>query len=172
MLRAVPFLPMVLGCSVGDTERPIPPVSDSTSDSGSHNTDDGAAEPACLVEVWDDLDGDGYGVDGSQGFVDCASVEETATTGGDCDDADSSVHPGATEVCGDEIDEDCDGASPPCGFGGDYTIDDGTLLYASEYLDAQDAPALGWSIAAYEHPDTRDFELLVASYDAGPDDAT
>jgi MYXO-CTERM domain-containing protein len=29
--------------------------------------------------------------------------------GGDCDDSDDSVHPGADEVCDDEVDNDCDG---------------------------------------------------------------
>lgn len=33
----------------------------------------------------------------------------------DCDDADASVHPGATEVCEDGVDQDCDGADLGCG---------------------------------------------------------
>lgn len=40
-----------------------------------------------------DADGDGY----------CA-------TEGDCDDNDASVNPGASEVCGDNVDNDCDGS--------------------------------------------------------------
>ena len=53
-------------------------------DSGPDTTDTG--DP--VVEV--DDDGDGYSVDG-----------------GDCDDGDASVHPGATEVC-NGVDDDCD----------------------------------------------------------------
>ena len=34
--------------------------------------------------------------------------------GVDCDDASGSVHPSASEVCGDGVDQDCSGADTPC----------------------------------------------------------
>jgi hypothetical protein len=65
--------------------------------------------------VWfKDADGDGYSDGISQTSVTrpsdiyYASSELTATSG-DCNDNDPNIHPGATEVCGDGIDNNCDG---------------------------------------------------------------
>ena len=52
-----------------------------------------------------DEDGDGWCAEGAvlaEGFVGCQP--------GDCDDAAGAFHPFAEDVCGDEVDHDCDGA--------------------------------------------------------------
>lgn len=63
----------------------------------------------CDGEDPTDLDGDGY--DGGPG-------------GNDCDDNNSSIHPGAEENCDDGLDGDCDGlgdaVDPDCSDGNDH----------------------------------------------------
>jgi hypothetical protein len=46
----------------------------------------------------------------------------TVGNGVDCDDADRDVHPGATDLCGDGRDDDCDGIDRPCPAPGDVLI--------------------------------------------------
>lgn len=54
--------------------------------------------------VCQDADGDGF--------------TDSACGGQDCNDADPSIFPGAPEVCGDGIDQDCSGADLACETGG------------------------------------------------------
>ena len=67
----------------------------------------------CLC--WADADDDGYRPDAVSTVIssdlDCHDSGEatTADITGDCDDFDPSVHPGATEIINDGIDQDCNG---------------------------------------------------------------
>jgi hypothetical protein len=67
--------------------------------------DDGATGAATWYA---DADGDGYG-DASSTTTSCSMPGGYVASGTDCDDADSAVNPGATEV-GNGIDDDCDGS--------------------------------------------------------------
>jgi hypothetical protein len=63
-------------------------------------------EPVGLSPRYADGDGDGYG-DPASALTDCDPPEGYVEQGGDCDDGDDGVHPGAGERC-DELDQDCD----------------------------------------------------------------
>ncbi len=60
-----------------------------------------------VAPVFTDEDGDGYG----GGYVGeaCAPLGDTTDNGGDCDDGDALIRPGAPERCND-LDDDCDNA--------------------------------------------------------------
>ena len=87
-----------------------------------------------------DLDNDGYG-NGASGVAEaCTAPAGYVSSNSDCNDDNASVHPGATEICGNSIDDDCDGQTDEtCGSpdndGDGYTIaqgdcnDNNTTIY-------------------------------------------
>jgi hypothetical protein len=79
-------------------------------------------ENAPPVMMWPDGDGDGYyGVAVGTPKLGCGNTPGYATRGGDCNDMDAAIHPGATEICNNK-DDNCDGqiderVRPQCGVG-------------------------------------------------------
>jgi len=82
------------------------------------------ADEACPADP-NDVDDDGDGVTENQG---------------DCNDASPTVHPGAAEVCGDGIDQDCNGADAVCPPDPNDVDDDGDGLTENQG-DCNDADA-------------------------------
>ncbi|MCP4740995.1 MAG: hypothetical protein GY871_02020 [Actinomycetales bacterium] len=68
-----------------------------------HKSADGLDSACDQVTGFLDADGDGFG---GEGEASCS--DQVVELGGDCDDADASVHPSAQETC-NGIDDDCDG---------------------------------------------------------------
>jgi len=85
----------------GATEGPLgdPTCSDTLDNDCDDLTD--AEEPSCDPCV--DVDGDGYG---SSGFLNCTYPEP------DCDDNNPDVNPGAAEILGNGLDDDCNPETP------------------------------------------------------------
>lgn len=74
----------------------------------SANANDGSCVYATL-EYYVDADGDGYGT-GSSSLYCSDPGAGFSTVDGDCNDGNPAVRPGATELCSNGIDDDCDGA--------------------------------------------------------------
>jgi hypothetical protein len=114
--------------------------------------------------VWyPDADGDGWGDE--DGVVnDCTEPEGAVVTiGGDCDDGDPAVNPGATEICFDGVDNDC-AESPEC------TVADGALLPGDELakvtIGGTDAPAVALDVYDLDGDGVDD--LVTGAWLAGP----
>jgi hypothetical protein len=66
-----------------------------------------APDPVDATVWYLDADGDGFGA--GEGRLACTAPSGHVEDGGDCDDSDSSVWPGAVDEPGDGVDQDCDG---------------------------------------------------------------
>ena len=95
-----------------------------------------------------DNDKDGYGVDGEGQCLCGPEGSFTASLQGDCKDNDKLVSPGAGELCGDGIDNNCDMAIDEVGAGGcvlyyeDSDKDGFGIESSSKCLCAAEAPFL------------------------------
>ncbi|MEE2751565.1 MAG: MopE-related protein, partial [Myxococcota bacterium] len=73
---------------------------------------DGTPDEGSAIDAdswYADLDGDSYGDDDSE-VTACADPGGVVPDGGDCDDSDPAISPGAAETCdAANVDEDCDG---------------------------------------------------------------
>lgn len=92
---------------------------------------------------YEDVDGDGYGV--GDPVQACEAPEsDSAIRDGDCDDADGTQYPGAEEVCGDGVVNDCDGelaaARAACPWGGELSTYFGDEDALVSHASADDLP--------------------------------
>ena len=93
-------------------------------------------DPASVDTWYTDGDGDGYGDALVAGWASCESPPAAALLGGDCDDGDATVSPGAVELCATAYDDDCDGLDGDADPGG---VSDGVLGYKDDDRDGYGA---------------------------------
>ncbi|MEZ4316277.1 MAG: MopE-related protein [Myxococcota bacterium] len=92
-----------------DTDWMINPFAAEFCDAIDHDCDgDPTADAVDMVPYWNDGDGDGYGVGTVVDLV-CQIPSGAAGQGGDCDDSEPDIHPGASETPFDDLDQNCDG---------------------------------------------------------------
>ena len=104
----------------------------SVSPAASETVADGADQDCDAVDAcYADADGDDYGttvvIPGSS--LSCVAGDGAAVAG-DCDDADAAINPAATELAGDEVDQDCDEAES-CYVDADYDAARSAFVVAS-----------------------------------------
>ena len=118
-----------------DSDAATHPGAEDICDGADNDCDGRIDEDAPVVTGFEDVDGDGHG-DPDRPVETCEAVEVVAV-GDDCDDANAAVSPSATEICGNGIDDDCDGGAAGCLPSGSLDLaTEGTLVAAatgSEY---------------------------------------
>ncbi len=88
---------------------------------GLDNNCDGSVDEGLLTYTYyPDTDGDGFGDPGNP-LVTCVTPIPAGYVldNTDCNDNDVYINPAATEICGNGVDEDCDGADKVCDIGDD-----------------------------------------------------
>jgi len=106
-----------------DGDRSVNPGATEVCD-GRDNDCDARVDEGVPPHTWyADADADAFG-DPATSLTQCSPPAGYVVDNTDCDDGNASVHPGAPEVDGDGIDQDCDGTDP--GGTGSDTGDTGT----------------------------------------------
>ncbi len=74
------------------------------------NNCDGQIDEGVLTTYYEDADGDGYGNLNAPVYAcqTCLTLGCPTLNNTDCDDNNTAIHPGVTEICGNNIDENCD----------------------------------------------------------------
>jgi hypothetical protein len=96
--------------------------------------DDDSLDPKSATTLYADTDADTYGDPGANVLSCEGELTGYSADATDCDDASDTVNPGVAEVCGDEVDNNCD--SQGCGWSGsaDTTDANASIIGSADYI--------------------------------------
>ncbi len=130
-----------------DNDKTIFPNAPETCGDGIDQDCDGSDQTCSTTggtQYFRDYDGDGYGKLTNSiyaSYLPAGYVQNSA----DCNDYDATVYPGAKEICGDSIDQDCDGADEFCPVSATFYQDNDNDNYGNLNVTKQLTGAItGW----------------------------
>ena len=104
---------------------------------------DSSTDEGVTTTFYRDADGDSYGTS-STTTEDCTAPSGYDADDGDCDDTDGNINPDAAEICGDGVDNDCDGTANSCSVNGTFDLE---TDYDLSWYDSSASSYGGWSMA-------------------------
>jgi hypothetical protein len=114
-----------------DTDDAVFPGAEEVCNGVDDDCDTELDEGLAITTWYSDADTDGYG-DPTVAVESCGEMEDMVADNTDCDDTEITVNPGATEVCNDGLDNDCDGTANDCGLPTTGTAADATASISAE----------------------------------------
>lgn len=132
---------------------------------GLTDDNDTSVDTSGFSTFYRDADGDGYGVS-SPTTQSCDAPTGYANQGGDCADTSATISPVTPEICGDGVDNNCDGLDPRCTPSGTDTLSNADIVYQGE-------TALDYAGATVVMADTDgdgDQEILIGAWGYGSTD--
>jgi len=107
------------------------PGADEICDGADNDCDEEADEAGAIDALtwYPDDDGDDYGSDADSVRACDPPSDDWTTTPGDCDDGDGDVNPEEQEICGNGVDDDCDGTPSGCGHEGEISVTDADVKF-------------------------------------------